>query len=518
MSDIHLSGFLFNASGAALESATVEAFAKNTVTETGGTAAASTTTNSSGYYTMTVTSDNEYDVRITSGNSVRWRRFDDRVQMEEIEVSVLNLREGATAQVYTIAPGSISADRTLTLPAATADDTLASIGLAQTFSAAQTIEVAGVPITIENSTNNASNQVAIFRGDNSTRADGDEIYVSFLMDDDGGNSHEFARITAEAVDVSNGSEDGQLRFGISVGGTMTDVFQINASTGGATSITFEQDSVTIKGEEGGAGIVYLMADQGDDAGDEWRVQVADGGTLTWGNDIASAGSYVTHMTLAPNATVANSTLTLGGSLNITTVAAAGTDTDKFLVLDSGGNVDYRTGTQVLSDIGGSVGSTVTVTDNESTDEDNLIAFVADAATSTGDHGLEMDGDLTYNPSTGRLTATQLAGTLQTASQTNITAVGTIATGVWEGTTVAVAQGGTGATSLTDKAVLISQDSGTDTVGSVALTSSGQIIIGGSSGPAAATLTAGTNITITNGDGSISIAASGGGVPNPFFFA
>ena len=187
-------------------------------------------------------------------------------------------------------------------------------------------------------------------------------------------------------------------------------------------------------------------------------------------------------------------------------------------MDSGGNVDYRTGAQVLSDIGGSVGSTVTVTDNESTDENNLIAFVADAATSTGDHGLEMDGDFTYNPSTGRLTATQLAGTLQTASQTNITAVGTIATGVWEGTTVAVAQGGTGATTLTDKAVLISQDSGTDTVGSVALTTSGQLIIGGSSGPAAATITAGSNITITNGDGSISIAASGGGVPNAFFFA
>ena len=85
-------------------------------------------------------------------------------------------------------------------------------------------------------------------------------------------------------------------------------------------------------------------------------------------------------------------------------------------------------------------------------------------------------------------------------------------------TLKVASGGTGASSLTDKAVLISQDSGTDTVGSVALTSSGQIIIGGSSGPAAATITAGTNVTITNGDGSISIAASGGGIPNPFFFA
>ena len=81
----------------------------------------------------------------------------------------------------------------------------------------------------------------------------------------------------------------------------------------------------------------------------------------------------------------------------------------------------------------------------------------------------------------------------------------LATGV--SGTLPVGNGGTGATSLDDKAVLISQDSGTDTVGSVALTTSGQIIIGGYSGPTAATITAGSNITITNGDGSISIAAS-----------
>ena len=56
------------------------------------------------------------------------------------------------------------------------------------------------------------------------------------------------------------------------------------------------------------------------------------------------------------------------------------------------------------------------------------------------------------------------------------------------TALPVAQGGIGATSLTDKAVLISQDSGTDAVGAVALTSNGQLIIGGGDGPAAATLT------------------------------
>ena len=178
------------------------------------------------------------------------------------------------------------------------------------------LEVSGVPLTIENSTDGTSNQVMLLRGDNATRADGDEIYMSFNLDDDGGNSHEFARITAEAVDVSNGSEDGQLRFGVSVAGTMTDVFQINSSTAGATSISYEVDAFTIKGEEGGAGVLYLFADQGDDAGDEWKINIADGGVMTFGNDIASAGSYVTHMTLTPNSTVACSTVAFAGNVTV----------------------------------------------------------------------------------------------------------------------------------------------------------------------------------------------------------
>jgi len=56
-----------------------------------------------------------------------------------------------------------------------------------------------------------------------------------------------------------------------------------------------------------------------------------------------------------------------------------------------------------------VATTVTITDNEDTNESNLIAFVAGAGSATGAHGLEMDGNLTYNPSTGKLTATQLDG-------------------------------------------------------------------------------------------------------------
>ena len=73
-------------------------------------------------------------------------------------------------------------------------------------------------------------------------------------------------------------------------------------------------------------------------------------------------------------------------------------------------------------------------------------------------------------------------------------------------TLPVANGGTNATSLADKAVLITQDSGTDTVAAAAMTTSGQILVGGSSGPAVTTITAGSGVTVTNGDGSIALAA------------
>ena len=74
-----------------------------------------------------------------------------------------------------------------------------------------------------------------------------------------------------------------------------------------------------------------------------------------------------------------------------------------------------------------VATTVTISDNESTDEDNAIIFTSGGDVDGGKIVLESDGDLTYNPSTGRLTATQLSGTLQTAAQGNVTSLGTLTT-------------------------------------------------------------------------------------------
>ena len=73
-------------------------------------------------------------------------------------------------------------------------------------------------------------------------------------------------------------------------------------------------------------------------------------------------------------------------------------------------------------------------------------------------------------------------------------------------TLPVANGGTGATSLTDGGVLLG--SGTGAVTATSVLTNGQLLIGdGTSDPTLATLTAGTNVSVTNGAGSITIAAT-----------
>jgi hypothetical protein len=54
---------------------------------------------------------------------------------------------------------------------------------------------------------------------------------------------------------------------------------------------------------------------------------------------------------------------------------------------------------------------VLITDNESTNEENQITFVEGAAGGTANRGLEADGNLTYNPSTGTVTATVFKGNI-----------------------------------------------------------------------------------------------------------
>jgi hypothetical protein len=133
--------------------------------------------------------------------------------------------------------------------------------------------------------------------------------------------------------------------------TMADDIDLIFGTNSDIKIQYDEgtdDALLIDtGVEGAALAVVLKADQGDDAGDAWKLNVADGGVVTLGNDIASKGSYVTQLTLTPNSTVASSTTaiaghaTVGGNLTVTggvTVAGASAfdigDSDKLLLGDS----------------------------------------------------------------------------------------------------------------------------------------------------------------------------------------
>jgi len=76
------------------------------------------------------------------------------------------------------------------------------------------------------------------------------------------------------------------------------------------------------------------------------------GELTAGSINRVTGTLT--LEIAGNAviSVAAASVTIAQTLVLSTCAAAGVDTDKFLVLDGSNNVDYRTGADVLSDIGG----------------------------------------------------------------------------------------------------------------------------------------------------------------------
>ena len=136
-------------------------------------------------------------------------------------------------------------------------------------------------------------------------------------------------------------------------------------------------------------------------------------------------------------------------------------------------------------------SSVTVTD---TGVDGNIAFTTDGtnAWNIGPSGHFIPAaDATFNigasgTEVNEIHAEQISGTLQTASQTNITEVGTLTVGTWQADIVAPLYGGTGLD------------------GSAA--GNGNILIGNGTGYTLATLTQGEAITVTNASGGITIAA------------
>ena len=187
------------------------------------------------------------------------------------------------------------------------------------------------------------------------------------------------------------------------------------------------DSLKFAATEGAGLAITLMADEGDDAGDEWKLNVADGGTLTLGNDIASAGTYVTGLTITPNSTTAAWLMDFEGDIDV------GGDTLSFngaATIDTSGNnaLSLDAGSATLTLDGGTIESDATTLSFDAattidTSGNNALSLDAGSAVLTLDGGtiesdastFSFDGaatidtsgnnNLTLNAGTGTIVAT-----------------------------------------------------------------------------------------------------------------
>ena len=220
-----------------------------------------------------------------------------------------------------------------------------------------------------------------------------------------------ALVVDSSRDLDDTSASNQIN-NLTISGTLKMADNKALSLGSNDDITIQYDETTndaleiAAAVEGAALAIVLKADQGDDAGDEWKIGLADGGALTFGNDIASAGTYVTGLTLTPNSTTAAWLLDFEGDVDI------GGDTLSFnaaATIDTSGNnaLTLSAGTATL---GVTAGDVTIFDDNNNADTSLAIGtsatealfiqalnggsnktleelrFTTKTASGTGDHG------------------------------------------------------------------------------------------------------------------------------------
>jgi len=158
-----------------------------------------------------------------------------------------------------------------------------------------------------------------------------------------------------------------------------------------------------------------------------------------------------------------------------------------------------------------VATTVTISDNESTNEENAVIFTAGGDVDGGNIGLESDGDLTYNPSTGTVSATIFKGNIDavdgdfdgTLEADSITVNGTALATVIAGTTVTDATNSahvlvTDNESTNEENLITFVEGATDSTGNVGLEMDGNLSYNPSTGTVTATVFKG-NIDAVDGD-------------------
>ena len=152
---------------------------------------------------------------------------------------------------------------------------------------------------------------------------------------------------ADAIGISSGGDVSLTGGGLS----LIDNEKVILGSDSDISLRYDEtttDSFIVSADVNDAALgIIFQADAGADAGDEWKMNFANGGTFTFGNDIASEGTHTTLLTITPNSTAASSTHAFVGSVSASgglLVPDAGTigsasDSDA-IAISSGGVVSF----------------------------------------------------------------------------------------------------------------------------------------------------------------------------------
>ena len=527
-----LAGHVFDNSGAPSVGATVTTHTAGATTSTG--AAATTNTDSAGYWEH-LTQTTGVDVKIAVSSDIRWLRTEDRAILSEL--AIVESDDGQVANLYLAAGRADQAgdswrtqvkDRGTAITYAIGNDRASqgsyvdlltitghATATSSLVTAAGALTVAGL-ITANGGITFAAGDDIAFTGSTGTNdiTLTDSLADALSITRGGTDMVVFNSSTPSITFTPATTFTGAITADGGVVGALTGtassatevVASANNSTDETVYPTFVDGTTGSQGIETDSGFTYnpssgLLTISGE----------LDAGSLDISGNADIDGTLEADAITVDGTTLAEYIADTAGAMftsnTETGITATYQDADNTIDLAVGTLNQDTTGTAAIA-------TTVTITDNESTNEDNAIIFTSGGDVDGGNIGLESDGTLTYNPSTGKITATGFIGaltgnvtgdvtgnvtgntsgtaaTVTTAAQSNITSLGTLTTltvdnVIVNGTTI-------GHTSDTDLLTLTSAN----------LAVAGDIEVSGSHSLEVA------SIDYTDGDLSMTIADGGG---------
>ena len=289
-------------------------------------------------------------------------------------------------------------------------------------------------VQIKNTTNDANGaRLTFIKDKGAAGADGDDVgVITFTADDAAQTLTDFGKLLVEVGEADNTDEAGKmtLQVGASDGtdtGLVSGLVLTGHKTGNYVDVTLGSGSsstVTIPGNLTVSGTTTTVNSTTVNLND--HNIVLDSGNSTSavvnGAGITIEGGSGDDAKINYSTTGPKFELLLGSSyedLQVAQLIAASLDISGDVDVDGTLEADAITvdGTAIESLITNTTVTTATnanhvlITDNESTNEENQITFIEGAGGGGANRGLEADGDLTYNPSTGTVSATVFKGNI-----------------------------------------------------------------------------------------------------------